>query len=237
MQPKPAPAILLIRPVEGSKRFAEALRDALGDDVKIVISPLTKIEFLEGALELDGLSKLIFTSTNGVRAYARHCERRDIPCYSVGDATAAYARSIGMQATSCHGNAQDLIARILADGERGPVLHVRGVHSRGEVALNLQNAGCKAEEAIVYRQIGQILNDAAISLFQAKTPVIVPLFSPRGAEQFVQQYHGGASVLVVVMSAAVAQAVRDLDALRVVTAQSPNREAMLEAIKGLLVAD
>ncbi len=237
MQPKPAPAILLTRPVEGSKRFAEALRNALGSDVKIVISPLTKIEFLEGALELDNLSKLIFTSINGVRAYARHCDRRDIPCYTVGDATAAYADSIGLRATSCHGNAQDLIARILADGERGPVLHIRGRHSRGEVALSLRNAGCKAEETILYRQIGQTLNNAAVSLFQAKTPVIVPLFSPRGAEQFVQQYHGGAPVLVVAMSAVVAQVARELDALHIVTAQSPNKNSMLEAIKGLLVAD
>lgn len=237
MQPKPASTILLTRPKAGSERFAEALRCELGRDIRIVISPLTRIEFLDGVPELDKISKLIFTSINGVRAFLRRSERRDVPCYAVGDATAAYAESKELQATSCDGNAQDLIARILADGEQGPVLHVRGEHSRGKVVEKLRNAGCKADQIILYRQVSQELNEPAKRLLRAKTPVIVPLFSPRGAEQFVRRYHGCAVLSVVAMSGEVAKVAQALDVRRVDIAQSPNKNAMLDAVKGLLVAD
>jgi uroporphyrinogen-III synthase len=214
-----------------------ALRRELGRDFEIVISPLTRIEFFDGTPDLNGLTKLVFTSINGVRAYSQCSERRDIPCYTVGDATATYAELQGLRATSCQGNAQDLIARILADGERGPVLHIRGAHSRGKVAESLRNAGCEAAEIILYRQVKQELSEIAKRLLEAKTPVIVPLFSPRGAKQFVRQYHGCAPLSVVAMSSEVAKAAQAPVMWRVDIAKSPNQKAMLDVVKGLLVAD
>jgi len=234
---QPAMAILLTRPKDGADRFADALRCEISPDVEIIISPLTRIDWLEQSLNLDKVRRLVFTSINGVRAFVRLSERRDIPCYTVGDATAAFAESHGMQATSCQGTAVELIARILADRERGPVLHIRGVHGRGAVVENLIRGGCKAQEVVTYRQMAEQLNVHAKQLLLQENPVIIPLFSPRGAMRLVDQSEGKAPLLVVALSEEVAKAARDLGAKQVIVAQRPDARAMVGAVKRLLNAE
>lgn len=237
MQPKTAPTILLTRPKDGAERFAEALRQDFGANQQIVLSPLTRIEWIEEEPDTEDITRLVFTSINGVRAFVRQSKRRDIACYTVGDATAREAQSFGLRATSCKGRASDLIARILADGERGPVLHVRGEHSRGAVVENLRAGGCEAREIIFYRQVEQALSQEAMQLIGENTLVIVPLFSPRGAALFVEQYQGPAQLIVVAISAEVAKVAAKLHPKQIVIAVAPNAKSMRAAIKGLLVAD
>ncbi len=201
----------------------------------MVLSPLMRIEPCGTQPAPEGIAALIFTSRNGVQAFARKSRRRDIPCYTVGDATAALARAEGLDATSCSGDADRLVARMLADGVKGPCLHIRGEHGVGNIAARLTAGGIETTEAVLYRQVAQPLNAAALALLQREAPVIIPLFSPRTARLISVGFEGDAPKFVVAMSPAVAKAVDDARLQGVIVADAPDAAGMVEAIKAALI--
>ena len=73
---------------------------------------------------------MLFTSSNGVRAFAELSPRRDLPAFAVGDATAAAALAAGFtQFKSAGGDVRDL-ARLVASSLKpadGLLFHVRAV--------------------------------------------------------------------------------------------------------------
>ena len=93
--------------------MAEALRQR---GVEVAIEPLLTIRTLPGAaIDLAGVQAVLFTSSNSVRAFAELSERRDLPCFTVGDATAAAARSAGFaEVHSAGGDVRDL-ARLVTE--------------------------------------------------------------------------------------------------------------------------
>ena len=96
--------VLITRPGEDGTALAEILR-ARG--IESVIEPLLSIKYLDGPeLKLENIQALLLTSANGVRALARRTDRRDIPVYAVGDATAMTARKAGF--IQVHSAAGDL---------------------------------------------------------------------------------------------------------------------------------
>lgn len=228
------PTILITRPDSAGLRFADHLRAELGCAVPMILSPVTRIEQCGTLPDLAGIEHLIFTSRNGVEAYAAKSTRRDIPCYTVGDATAELARSFGLSATSGSGNANDLIAKILADGLSGPCLHVRGKHGVGEIAAQLTKAGVETREVVLYRQVTQPLNADAKALLMRETPVILPLFSPRSARLTLEQLEGSAPLTVIAISAAVADEVTGGNVKILKVAAKPNARCMVDAVITLL---
>jgi len=183
---------------------------------------------------LDGIRTLIFTSANGVAAYLAAQGPKTLPCYTVGDATAHAAQEAGLRATSAGGDAEALIARIMADNAPGPMLHLRGAHARGDIAERLSAQGCPVSQAIVYHQHAQPLSDQAASLLLGDRPVILPLFSPRSATLLANATIT-APVYVVAMSSNVADSVR-FPVEQGVIAPHPDFENVTEAIDGLLVS-
>jgi uroporphyrinogen-III synthase len=141
-----------------------------------------------------------------------------------------------MAARSSQGDAEALIALVSAEESRGILLHVRGAHARGDVARRLSDAGHPTREVVLYDQVALPLTDAAEDLLQRETPVIVPLFSPRGAAQFVAVHRGVAPLFVGAMSEAVAEAAAPLKARQTAVAGHPDAGAMLDLVAGLLDA-
>jgi uroporphyrinogen-III synthase len=226
------PVILLTRPEASSRRMAALLAMRFGDRVDLCISPLMEIVLDPRLPELDGIRALIFTSANGVAAYVAAQGPRTIPCYTVGDATSHAAQEAGLRATSADGDAEALIARILADGVLGPMLHLRGAHARGDIAESLSAHGCAVSQAIVYAQNACPLSEEAMALLQGVQPVILPLFSPRSAG-LMGAGPISAPVYVVAMSRNVAEAVMFTPEQCIVVGH-PDFESMVEAISTLL---
>ncbi|MFB0991241.1 MAG: hypothetical protein QMB78_03350 [Rhodospirillales bacterium] len=57
--------------------------------VETLIDPMISIELIPGtSLDLSGVQALLMTSANGVRAYCANNSERQIPLFSVCDATA-----------------------------------------------------------------------------------------------------------------------------------------------------
>lgn len=148
-----------------------------------LIWPLTEIVPVADAVEVaPGTEALIFTSPNGVRAFATLSAIRDLPVLTVGDGTAASARKAGFRdVTSAEGDAGDLI-RLVKTTRWQRFLHLRGRDIARDLAGPLANHGRVVAEAILYAaepagpppaEIAEVLRTGSIDL--------VTVWSPRHA--------------------------------------------------------
>lgn len=228
------PTILITRPAPRGMEFSRDVRQIL--DVPVIISPLMQIGPVKADLDLSGLGALIFTSRHAVTAFAMQTDRRDLPCFAVGPATACTAREAGLDVTEAGGDANALIARIIESGCPGPFLHLRGEHISRSLIAPLARAGLTCREQIVYRQTPVTMGDAAKNLLQRENPVIVPLFSCRSAALFFSGLKAKAPIYVAAISDNVAARVPAHMVKSVVIAEAPNAEAMLALLPGLVIA-
>jgi len=208
-------------------------RDLLGAEQQIILSPLIEIEILPMQGSLSQYYGLIFTSENGVRAFAQAYGHHDMPAYCVGERTAKAARAAGLKACSADGTADDLVAMVKDAGVEGTLLHVRGEHSRGDIAGRLSR---QVDEAVAYCQASVPLSEKAREILAGKHAVILPLFSPRTAQLFFKHdLQINAPVQVVAISSAVNEAILGTNPtknINILIAETPDAAAMLRAIKG-----
>lgn len=122
------PRILVTRPLPQAERTAKKLR-AMGYNP--IIAPMLAIVPVAPATipDFKAAQAVLVTSSNGVDALARMTELRGFPVLTVGDRTAAIARSAGFEAVqSASGDGQALLD--LAMGSLNPgagrILHIRG---------------------------------------------------------------------------------------------------------------
>lgn len=227
--------VLITRPAEDSAKIQQELA-VRGIDCQV--DPMLCIRPLDNAsLELEGAQGLLFTSSNGVRAFARQSERRDMPAYCVGDETARTAQTEGFREVhAAAGNVGRLAAYVAthARPENGRMIHVAGSVSAGNLAGILKDAGFAVDRVPLYEAVpatglSQETKDAiARQLLDAAL-----FFSPRTAATFVSlvkaaRLEGGCrAVDACCLSAAVAQALAELPWRRIIVATQPTRAAML----------
>lgn len=175
----PGPTLLLTRPRAVATRFAlEAA--ARWPDVQVAIAPLMEIVALGDAPALDEIDGLIFTSAHGV---ARAGQGQGQPAWCVGSRTAEAARQAGFAAVLAGETADDLVATLLEERPDGRLLHLHGVHQRGDVAARLFAGGIACEGRAAYDQ-REVSPDSVFFDALAAETLAVPLFSPRSAELF-----------------------------------------------------
>lgn len=235
------PPILLTRPAAQAARFADLLRQRLGETV-VVTSPLLAPEFLVPDLPEMPVRGLIFTSETGVEGFLRlpdAASLAQVPVWCVGDQTARVAREAGLAARSASGDAAALLAAIIAAGDKGPLLHLCGQDTRGDLAARLTGAGISTTVATVYAQQPQPLTPAALALLRGSTPVVVPLFSPRTAAVFAAAAGTIAPLAplwIAAFSPAVAGAVPQQISTRLRISATPDAAAMVNAVVALIAA-
>ncbi len=228
--------VLLTRPAAQSLRFAESLRARMG--LTIVTSPLLAPEFLVPPLPGVRFEAVILTSETGAEAAGRI--KRHLPdlAFCVGDRTAEVAHNAGFTARNAHGDAEDLLALILSHPAQ-PLLHLRGREVRGDLAQRLCKLGLPTEEVVVYAQNPHPLTLEAAALLTGTEPLVIPLFSPRSAQMFADEYlrvSGAAPLFIVAISDATAKAASGLAATPPQVSPAPDGESMLEAVLARCVA-
>lgn len=232
------PRLLLTRPAAQSARFARQAQAALGP-LTVTIAPLLRLRPLPPPT-LPAARAVIFTSENAVHAYrqlAGAAEGRTAWC--VGGRTAAAARAAGFAAQSADGDAGALAALLIARQAEGPVLHLRGVHSRGSLAAELNSAGIETLEAVIYDQQPCPLTAEAEALLAGQSPLLAPLFSPRTAELFATAAAATpatAPLHVIAMSRAVAGALGAFAPATLDIAARPDAEAVIAALAQRIAA-
>lgn len=227
----PTPTLLITRPQPAADRFVGNLPRRILSRVNLCISPLIRIERIAMSIDFGDARGVIFSSANGVAAAAGLTDRRDLPAYCVGEATTRLARAEGWAAQRAGDTAQALIASLLGAGERGPLLHLSGVHTRGEIAETLTAGGCTTRRVAVYDQKLVPLSDEAQAVLARRGPVVVPVFSPRTARHFVGQCPNTGNIHLIAMSAAVAESLSALANKPLTIAERPDADSMVEQIE------
>ncbi len=131
--------------------------------------------------EVPGVEAALLTSGAAVARIAADGPVPGTPAWVVGPRTAQMARAAGFEV---RGTAADVDALVgLVPPDAPPLTHLRGAHTRGDLAARLAARGLRVSEAVIYRQVALPLSEGAIALMRSG-PVLVPLYSPRSARLF-----------------------------------------------------
>lgn len=221
--------VAVTRAAPENERTAARLR-AMGAEP--VLAPLLTIERRDFDASLAGIQALLFTSINGVRAFAGETMARTTPVMAVGDATAQAARDAGFtDVRSANGDIEALsaLARQTFDPAAGALLHISGADVAGDLIAALDAAGFDAE-----RRIGYAARPVAALPPALSAPLDLVLFhSPRAARIFVRFGAPNAETLIAgCLSAAVAEAASGPAWKQLIVAPAPREDALLEATLG-----
>lgn len=226
------PTLLLTRPEASSKRFLYAIRRRAGS-VPAVISPLLRIVPRDVQPDFSETEALILTSAHAVPAAA--CAQ-GMTTYCVGKSTARAARAAGLRAIPAEGDAEALVALIVASAPQGRLMHLHGAETRGQIGRRLTEAGLDVDCLVVYDQVPQPLSGPGRSLLAQRRPVVAPVFSPRSAALLSEASRNArAPLTLVAISDAADAAWQGPQPQRRVIAPWPDGEAMLETVHGLIV--
>ena len=166
--------LILTRPKAASLAFLDRLGADVPAGLNVILSPLISIESLGQAVDLKGISGVIFSSSNGV---AFTGPGAGLPAYCVGFATTQAAKDAGWDASFCGENADELVERLIHDRPATPLLHLCGRHQRGNIAGRLSQADVPTTALEVYDQRAQPLTQDAQQALAGNTACVLPLFS------------------------------------------------------------
>lgn len=229
--------LLMIRPEAQSREFSAILGARAPDRFATVVSPLIDIFQEPASVDLSGVQALLFSSGNAVRAFASRWPDRHIPALCVGDRTALEAEKAGLSAQSANGDVAalaDLAAASYLEGG-GHYLYLRGRQTAGDLAGSLAAQDIMVDEAILYDQQPQPLNEDALALLAQSGSVIVPVFSPKSGERLEQALSEpnvmrNAPLVVVAISQNAAAPCAGIPNTKVFLAPSPSAEGILEIL-------
>ncbi|MEX0306467.1 MAG: uroporphyrinogen-III synthase [Ruegeria sp.] len=224
----------MTRPRAASDRFVAHLPARIRSEVEVIHSPLLEISPLAVPVDTKGIAGLIFSSANGVSAATMLGVDRDLSAFCVGPATTDAALTAGWRAQMLGLTAEELVANLLKLAPQSPLLHLRGEHSRGNVAEHLTGSGLTTCEQPIYRQQLLPLSDEASMVAERDRPIIAPLFSPRTARQFADVWAGTAPLWLAAISAATAEPLKNLTFERLKIAPEPTPDKMRKTVKKLV---
>jgi len=203
-----------------------------------LLAPLSEIRLLDTEVQdLAGVQAVLATSSNGVRAFAGRCGRKDIPLFAVGANTAAAARSAGFtQVSSAEGDSSALAAAVCAalTPNGGALLHVTGKIRSAEVHRELAGAGFECRVLELYDVIPcHRLPEQVITAFRTDEVDAVLVFSPESGRILVEALKNGsvtpkcARVVACCISEAAAVKIRNVEFGAIRIARKPTLDAVL----------
>ncbi len=222
--------ILITRPLEDGKEIARRLAER---GHQALLAPLLTPRFHEGPEpDLKGVTAVLATSANGIRAFVRRTRRRDFSIFAVGPQTAEEARKAGFtEVRNADGDAKALaLAATLWAAKKGVLLHICGEDAPGTLAENLNLRGFKVRRLPLYTI------EAAASLPQEVQSALesggldgAMFFSPKSARVFGVLSDGlpTQNLTAYCISPATAQALSSMAFAHVAVAARPNQTAML----------
>jgi uroporphyrinogen-III synthase len=232
--------ILITRPEPDGERTAQKLR-ARGCDV--LLGPVLRIRHLEEAdLGAGPWDAVAMTSANAAHAIERHSRRLEVtrlPVLTVGRRTAEAARAVGFtNMASANGNEQMLAHLIGAHVVRGNIiLYLAGEDRAGDLATAVAPHGVRVETVVVYRAVAaDRLPDAASAALRSGEVNGVLHFSRRSAVIYLDCAKAAGILDSALwpfhycLSQAVAEPLVAAGASRVIVAQSPEENALLELV-------
>ncbi len=233
---------LVTRPEPDGSKLKAMLEDA-GHEA--IVEPLMEAEFLPEAIDsLDGVTALIATSRNGLRALALSPHLREattLPLFVVGRGTAEEARTLGFERIAIGpGSVVGFAAAIAGtlDPADGLILHLAAEVKAGDLAGELDLLGFRVLQPVVYRmKAEEALSEGTREAIGDGEIEGVVLMSPRTARIYAGliQRHGlvdaAAEMVHVCLSDAIAKGLAPLGEVPVEVADGPSMNALMELIE------
>lgn len=230
--------ILVTRPREDGEATVAKLK-SLGHEA--IAAPLLDIRLREDVtVDLTGVQAILATSANGIRAFERATQRRDLRVLAVGPQTAEAARLAGFtQVENAAGDAANLAeaAARWARPQDGALLHAQAQETRGGLSERLRALGYDVRNLVLYEAVAveSLPTDAAEALQSGKLDAAM-FYSPRSARVFfncvvnagIAQTTSGISALCI--SKPTADSLRPLVFREILIAARPDSEAMLRLV-------
>lgn len=185
---------------------------------------------------LEGLSGLLFTSANGVRAFAKAADRRDLTAWCVGPATLVAAKDVGfLDLRHGNGDAGDLASLIEREAapESGKLLHVANDAAAGHLVERLSAAGFTVDFAPLYTTLqAKALSRSVKQALVDAVPICVLIHSAKGAEAFaaLTKAHDLSRHSLVAVSANAAAPLAGFGFAQTQIAVRPNETALLDVL-------
>lgn len=231
--------ILITRPQEDAARFAELL-SVRGHEP--LCASLLSVRFFDGPeLTFEGVSAIVVTSANGMRAFARRTERRDLRIFAVGPQTADAARNAGFEEVECaDGDAATLAEEVLGwvKPDEGVLLHAASADNEGQLKTLLAEEGYTVDVMMLYEVVAiHKLPEIAREALVHRSLDAAVVFSPRSAMALrdcilrAGLAEACKDMAAVCISAATAAELEPLVFRAIVVAERPNQQAMLEAVE------
>jgi uroporphyrinogen-III synthase len=211
-------------------------------------APVLSARDVSAVFDPEGVQALLFTSVNGVRAFARQLRERSSQALCVGDATAQAARDAGFgDVRAADGDAEALAAfaaRTLQP-TRGRVVHVCGADIALDLTAILRASGYASERCIVYETAPASALPAEIVRRLASVPPgidLVLFHSRRAAQVFCALAQDAApdatrTLIAACLSPRVAEGAAGAAWRDVIVAPAPREEALLAAAFGAVRAE
>ena len=230
---------LITRPQEDAAALAVAL-DRRG--ITPMLAPMMQTKFfpLDISADVGRAQAMLFTSRNGVRAFSRVSDRRDVKVFAVGDSTANLAGDAGFfGAESAGGDSADL-ARLVVDRlspTDGPVLHIAGKTIAGDLSGTLSADGFEVIRHTLYeaRPVRALTQETAGAIRSGEIDYVL-FFSPRTARVFSDLVAAAELTAhcrnfeAICLSEAVAAELPSVNWKVRRTATVPTSEALLDAV-------
>lgn len=209
--------------------------------IDVFVDPVLAIETDYGAvIDENGMQGILFTSANGVRAFAALSPTRDVPAYAVGDRTAREAADLGFsQVLSANGNVDSLAQSVRqhADPAKGYLLHPAGTDVAGDLAGQLAAAGFVVRRVVIYsaHPANHLTGEVETALRDHEIDMAL-LYSPRTAKIFVDLVKAAGlerpceALEILCLSQAVADAADDIMWRRVMVAPTPTQDSLLQVL-------
>ncbi len=219
-----------------SRMLAKEIETGFPDKATCLISPVMAITPTGELPDNSKFQAVLFTSVNGVQAFV-DLGGTARKCYCVGPRTTQVAQAAGFDAVSADGTTTELTALVVKDlhPEDGPILHIRGQQTAGDISESLTEHGYIVEQAVLYTQQACELTDAARQALEQGNVQGLPLYSPLSARRFsdilVKNPHWTTqNTTALCISQNVAAELRNLTLGRIEIAAKPNGAAMLALI-------
>jgi len=230
--------VVITRPEDSGRELAKELNDM---GYSSLLCPMLRIVPLTVELpDFEPYSALVFTSPHGVRTFSTLSNFRNLPVYTVGDATKQNAEKAGFKTVySAEGNVEALIDLLESHFQKsgGALLYLCAQDVASDLPAVFAGSKIKIDQKAIYQaQLTSHLPDNVITALKKNTPKSVLFFSTRTAENFVRLINEHnlkkhcTSLRAICMSTSVAVAARELGCERIKVAQTPDKDALLDEL-------
>ena len=194
-----------------------------------VVQPVLKARPIANALlDLSGVDALAFTSGHAITAFAALSSERDLPVFTVGEASALLARLEGFSKVASADGDVRALAELIADLRPGRVLNATALEAAADLPALLAKRGVPAAATPVYDTLP---TEAAPSLAEIDAVLVHSLKAARLIAGVLGHRNEAARIDVYAISAAVAEPLRAVKPRALKIAKTPDEVALMALLR------